>query len=192
VKTTITIGILSCAVLFFAAAYAWRAPKVVQSAAGPRRWNSHAIEGAFEGVQVREQDPTHAAIEFLYDLDNRTESDFQLASGPSTMIMKRLKADGSLSSDTQARLVSAAFVPTNNRTRIALEITDSFPWPAKQDASANQAFRDFVERETSGVKSFVIFDRTSRYQIDLPIELASIADATVPRRSSGTTPRSAN
>ena len=186
VKKTITIGILSCAVLFFAAAYAWRAPELVQSAAGPKPWDSHAIEATFEGVQVREVDPTHAKVDFLYDLDNRTNSDFQLASAQSTVIMKRLKADGSLSADTLARLASAAFIPTNNRTRIAIELADTFPWPGKPDATADQAFRDFVTRETSGVQGFVIFDQARRYQIELPINLASATAGAARQRAAGT------
>ena len=183
-KKTIAIGILSCAVLFFAAAYAWRAPKAVQSAAGPKPWNSNAIEATFEGVQVREVDAAHANIEFLYDLDNRTNSDFELESGPDAVIMKRLAADGSLSSDTQARLTSTAFIPTNNRTRIAIEMGDAFAWPAKPDAAADQAFRDFVVRETSGVQGFVIFDQAWRYQIELPINLASVPTGAGPQQPS--------
>jgi hypothetical protein len=193
VKKTIIIGAVACAVLFFAAAYAWRAPQLVHSAAGPKPWDSHAIEATFEGVQVQEIDPTHATIGFLYDLDNRTNSDFQLASGPSVVIMKRLKADGSLSSEAQARLGSAAFIPTNNRTRISLKMTDTFAWPAKQDANADESFRDFVARETSGVQGFVIFDQASRYQIELPIDLAK-APATATRDAqipTGTTAKTA-
>lgn len=189
---TIIIGILSCAVLFLAAAYAWRAPKLVQSAAGPKPWNSQAIDAAFEGVQVREVDPTHADIDFLYDLDNHTDSDFELASGPSTVIMKRLKADASLSSDPRARLASAAFVPTNNRTRMAIEVADTFSWPGKPGAAADQAFRDFVTRETAGIKGFVIFDQASRYQIELPIDLATATATAVRPAPTGTPSRPAN
>jgi hypothetical protein len=191
VNKTIIIGILSCAVLFFAAAYAWRTPKLVQSAAGPKPWDSHAIDAAFEGVQVREVDPAHADIEFLYDLDNHTDSDFQLASGASTVIMKRLKADASLSSDTRARLASAAFVPTNNRTRMAIEVTDTFTWPAKPGAAADQAFRGFVARETAGVEGFVIFDQASRYQIELPIDLATATATAAPPAPTGAASRPA-
>ncbi len=152
----------------------------MQYADGQKPWNSRAIESAFAGVQVREVDAAHASVVFLYDLDNRTGSDYQLTPGPSAVIMKRLKADGSLSSDTRARLVSAAFVPTNNRTRIAVELTHPFAWPAKSDAAADQTFRDFVARETSGLQGFVIFDQTSRYEIELPINLAAAPPAPSP------------
>jgi hypothetical protein len=176
-KKTIIIGLLSCAVLFLAAAYAWREPRLVQHAAGQTPWNSRAIESAFKGIQVREVDAAHASLVFLYDLENSATSDFQLTPGPGVVIMKRLKADGSLSSNTQARLVSGAFVPTNNRTRVELEVTDPFNWPAQRNAAAEQSFRDFVARETSGLQGFVIFDQNSRYEIDLPIDLAATPPA---------------
>jgi hypothetical protein len=177
VKKTIIIGLFSCAVLFLAAAYAWREPRLVQHAAGQTPWNSRAIASAFKGIQVREVDATHASVVFLYDLENRAAGDFQLKPGPSIVIMKRLKADGSLSSNTQARLASGAFVPTNNRTRIELEVTDRFNWPAQRNAAADESFRDFVARETSGLQGFVIFDQNSRYEIDLPIDLAATSPA---------------
>jgi hypothetical protein len=125
-------------------------------------------------------DATHAALDFVYDLENRTASDFEVAPGPSAVIMKRLKSDGSLSSDPNARLLSVAFIPINNRTRLTVEMTELFDWPAKQDSDADQSFREFVSRETSGLEGFVIFDQNSRYEIDLPINLAT-STASVPR-----------
>lgn len=172
-KKIIVVGILCCAVLFFAAGYFSRAPKVVHSATNQEPWNSQAIRSSFTGVQVRELDSSHAAVDFLYDLENRTNSDFELAPGPNAIVMKRLKVDGSLSADANARLTSTAFIPTNNRTRVTLEVTGHFIWPAKQDASTDQALRDLVQREASGLDGFVIFDQASRYEIVLPIDLAA-------------------
>ncbi|MGH9563602.1 MAG: hypothetical protein ACRD3S_19285 [Terracidiphilus sp.] len=172
VKSTVIIGVLCCALLFFGAAYFWHAPGVVQSAAGPKPWNTKAIGSAFTGVQVREVDPTHAAVDFVYDLENRTNSDYQLTPGPRAVVMRRLSADRSLTSDTNAHLLSAAFVPVNNRTRITIEMTEAFNWPAKQDSAANQSFRDLVTHEASDLEGFVIFDQLSRYEIELPINLA--------------------
>lgn|GEM_PF-2506442 len=180
VKKTIIIGILCCAVLFFAAGYFAHAPRTIPSSsksAAEQPWNSQAIQSSLIGVKVRELDATHAAIDFVYDLQNQTSRDYQLTPGPSAVIMKRLKTDGSLSSDPDSRLVSAAFVPTNNRTRITLEMTEPFNWPAKQDAAADQSFRDFVHRAASSLEGFVIFDQASRYEIELPINLAASAPA---------------
>jgi hypothetical protein len=176
-KATITIGIIFCALLFFVAGYVWRAPRSVHTGSDQKPWNPRAIGTSFTGVEVRELDTKHAAVDFFYNLENQTSTDFQLTPGSKAVIMKRLKVDGSLSADRDARLVSAAFVPTNNRTRIAVEITDLFDWPTKQDAAADQSLRDFVARETSGLEGFVIFDQISRYQIELPIDLATSASS---------------
>src|ERR1700722_9366720 len=62
-------------------------------------WNSRAIEATFAGVQVREVDSSNATVVFLYDLDNKTDDDYQLAAGSSLIIMSRVKSDGSLTAD---------------------------------------------------------------------------------------------
>jgi len=49
--------------------------------------NTRAIEGTLAGVRVREVDTTHAAVVFLYDLDNRTDSDYRLTKGPDVVVM---------------------------------------------------------------------------------------------------------
>lgn len=185
VKKTIVIAVISCGVLFFVAGYFSRAPRVVQSATKQQPWNSRAIQSTFKGVQVRELDSTHAAVDFVFELENRTSSDFQLTPGPSAIIMKRLKADGSLTSDPAAHLTSAVFLPTNNRTRITLEVSEPFNWPAKQDAAADQSFREFARNEVSGLDGFVIFDQASRYEVDLPIQMATSAP------SAASTPKTA-
>ncbi|MDE3168909.1 MAG: hypothetical protein KGL75_02100 [Acidobacteriota bacterium] len=172
-KRTIVIGVLCCAVLFFAAGYFSRAPRVVQSAMKQPPWNSRAIQSSLKAIQVRELDSNHAAVDFVFELENRTYSDFQLVPGPSTIIMKRLRADGSLTSEPAARLTSAVFLPTNNRTRITLEVSAPFNWPVKQDPAADESFRGFARSEVSGLDGFVVFDQVSRYEVDLPIDLGS-------------------
>jgi hypothetical protein len=170
-KSTITIGVLCCALLFLGAAYFWRSPRVVQSAAGQKPWNTTSIVSTFTGVKVRELDDAHAAVDYVFDLENRTNTDFQVTPGPSAVVMRRL-SDGSLSSDANAHLLAAAFVPVSNRTRITIEMSDAFSWPAKEGSAEDQSFRDFLSRETSGLEGFVIFDQISRYEIDLPISFS--------------------
>jgi hypothetical protein len=131
-------------------------------------WNSHAIEGTPAGVRVEEIDPTHAAVIFLYDLDNTTDTDYRLVKGPNLVIMSRLKSSGALSGDEPVALDSAAFVPARNRTRIALEVTHLFNWPGQKSAYAERAFDQLVASEVAGVSGFVLFDQTSRYEIDFP------------------------
>jgi hypothetical protein len=119
-------------------------------------------------VRVKEIDPTHAAVLLFYDLDNKTDTDYRLANGPDVVIMSRLESDGSLVSDQQVTLDSAAFVPARNRTRVAVEMSRPFDWPRQNDAVAESQFRQLVAAQISGVEGFVVFDRAARYQIELP------------------------
>jgi hypothetical protein len=142
-----------------------RNPPVEQAAAS---WNSHAINGSPVGIRVQEIDSTHAAVMFLYDLDNQTDIDYRLAKGPGIVILSRLKAGGTLSGDEQIALDSAAFVPARNSTRIALEVTHLFNWPGQKTAYAERAFDQLVTGDVAGVAGFVLFDQANRYEIDFP------------------------
>ena len=129
---------------------------------------------------MRELDSTHAAVIFFYDLDNRTDSDYRLSSGPSVVIMSRLPPNGSLSSDEPISLDSTAFVPAKNRTRISLEISHAFDWPTQRDAAAERQVRQFVVDQVGGVEGFVLFDQDTRYQIELAATSPELAQAPVP------------
>jgi hypothetical protein len=148
------------------------------STAPANAWNSRAIESTLAGVRVRELDSTHAAVVFFYDLDNRTDTDYRLASGPNVVIMSRLQPSGSLSSDEPLSLDSVAFVPAKNRTRIALEMSHAFDWPAQRDAAAERQVRQFVADQIAGVEGFVLFDQVARYQIELAATSPEVQQAT--------------
>jgi hypothetical protein len=154
-----------------AVAGVWAAPglpvaRTFAQAAAP--WNSHAVEGAFAGVRVREIDASNSAVIFLYDLNNKTDADYQLTKGPSVMIMSRLKSTGSLSSEKPVTLSDSAFVPSKNRTRISVEIKQPFPWPGRMDSRSEDRIRRLVADEVGDIQGFVLFDGSTRYQIDLP------------------------
>jgi hypothetical protein len=162
------IAASTCALLILLVTIFWRSPRAASSGTQVNPWNSAAIQSTLTGVRVREVDPTHAAVVFLYDLENQTETDYELAGGPNVVIMSRLEPSGSLSSDRQASLESAAFVPAGNRTRIALEMSHPFNWPTERDATSERAIRQFVADEVTGLDGFVLFDQTTRYRIELP------------------------
>jgi hypothetical protein len=131
-------------------------------------WNSEAIYATFAGVQVREIDSSKAALVFFYDLDNKTDADYQLAQGPNLVIMSRLKSNSSLSAEEPFVLASSAFIPARNRTRVAVEVTHPFAWPQDTDNGSPEKFRNFLQSETANISGFVLFDQPSRYQIELP------------------------
>jgi len=133
------------------------------------------MEATLAGIQVKEVDAAHATIVFSYDVDNKTDSDYSVASGPNVVIMSRLRSSGSLVANEQARLSSTAFVPARNRARIALALTQPFPWPAQRDAAADEAIRQLVTGEMAPLSAFVLFDEAKRYQIELPAAPAGAA-----------------
>jgi hypothetical protein len=164
-KIIIGVCALVCVTAIVVIAVQYRRASAAGSPANS--WNESAIKGTLAAVRVRELDPTHAAVIFFYDLENRTDNDYRLASGPDVVIMSRLQANGILSGDQQINLDAAAFVPAKNRTRIALEITHAFDWPAQRDGAGERQLRQFVADEVSGLASFVLFDQSTHYQIEL-------------------------
>jgi len=160
--------LIACAVLLLLVFILGRLASTKSPATHAGSWNSDAIEGTCAGIRVREIDPAHAAVDFLYDLDNKTDADYQLVKGPNILIMDRLKPAGTLGPDQRVGLDSTAFVPAKSRTRITLEITHSFNWPRQQDAAADREFNQLVTGDLSGLLGFVLFDQTGRYRIELP------------------------
>ena len=141
----------------------------VHASRGPEgAWNSSAIAASFAGVRVQQVDDANANVLFLYDLDNHSGADYTLTSSPSLVIMGRLKSTGSLSPEPQYHLASNVFLPSGNRTRITLEITQPFHWPAQVDTAAEVQFREMVTRTVSDLAGFVLFDPGTHYQVELP------------------------
>ncbi len=136
-------------------------------------WNSASVRGSFAGLQVHEVDPGHVQLIFYYDLDNESDADYQLTKGPETVVMTRLKSNGSLSSDEPMELDHSVFLPARNRTRISLQTTQVFGWPSGMQAGqigpVNQdKFRTLVTQEVGSVSGFVLFDQAKHIQIELP------------------------
>lgn len=167
-KKIAVTGLATCAFLLLLTLVVARYARHATPAKQTPPWNSHAIEGTPAGIRVQEIDPTHAAVIFLYDLDNETDTDYHLARGPNIVVMSRLKPGGTLSADEPVTLDSAAFVPARNRTRIALKVSHLFNWPGQSGAYAERQFNQLVTGDVNGVAGFVLFDQANRYEIDFP------------------------
>jgi hypothetical protein len=174
-KTLVIFSMLVACILVLVVFVLPRAPvnEPVEKRAPASAWNSSAIQSSFAGVQVKEVDATHAALIFSYDLDNNTDTDYQLTKGPTTVVMTRLKAGGSVSSAEAVELDNSVFLPARNRTRIAVEIKRNFNWPASlpgaQIGPVNQEkFRGLVAQEVENLSGFVVFDQATHFQIELP------------------------
>lgn len=178
----VAIGAVACLLVLSLVLRLERFARGRSPAAAAAPWNLGAMQATLAEIQVKEVDAAHAAIVFSYDLDNKTGSDYRLASGPNVVIMSRLRSGGSLAAVEQASLTSTAFVPAGNRARIALALTRPFPWPAQRDAAAEEAIRQLVTGEVAGLSAFELFDQANRYQIELPAASPGAADIV------GTTP----
>lgn len=139
----------------------------------PSPWNSGAIQSTFAGVQVQQADAAHATLVFSFDLDNNTDTDYRFPKGPGTIVMTRLKSNGSLSSAEPIELDNSVFLPARNRTRIEVQVKRPFNWPAglpeTQIGPINQVkFRQLVTDEVANLSGFVMFDTATHFQIELP------------------------
>jgi hypothetical protein len=137
-----------------------------RSGSTPKPWNSSAITATYVGAQLRELDPGKATVFLAYEVQNHTDSDYQLADGPRALVMSRLRTDGSLSSQEQVRLSYPTFLPARQRARIALEIPSAFNWPADNDPAFQDRLRDLVNQKLAEVQAFVLFDQADRFEIE--------------------------
>lgn len=134
----------------------------------PKPWNSTAITASYVGAQLRELDSGNAALYLAFEVQNHTDSDYQLADGPGALVMSRLRADGSLSSQQPVRLSYPTFLPARQRARVALEVPSSFAWPTDNDSVYQDKLRDFVNQKLVDVQAFVLFDQADRFEIEFP------------------------
>ena len=134
----------------------------------PKPWNSTAITASYVGAQLRELDSGNAALYLAFEVQNHTDSDYQLADGPGALVMSRLRADGSLSSQQPVRLSYPTFLPARQRARVALEVASSFAWPTDNDSAYQDKLRDLVNQKLGDVQAFVLFDQADRFEIEFP------------------------
>ena len=113
-------------------------------------------------------DSGNAALYLAYEVQNHTDSDYRLADGPQALVMTRLRADGSLSSQQQVKLSYPTFLPARQRARVALEILSPLGWPGENDSAFQDKLRDFVNQRLAEAQSFVLFDQSDRFQIEFP------------------------
>ncbi len=145
----------------------------------PKPWNSSAITASYVGAQLRQLDSGNAALYLAYEVTNHTDSDYRLADGPGALVMGRLRADGSLSSQQPVRLSYPTFLPARQRARVALEVPSAFGWPDESDTAYQDKLRDFVNQKLMDVQAFVLFDQADRFEIEFPsgwqeLKLASV------------------
>jgi len=134
----------------------------------PGSWNQNAIKATYVGGQLRQVDNSLAGLYLSYDLENNTDRDYRLADAAGIVIMSRLMSGHSLSQEEPIRLSYPAFLPANQRVRIAIEISYPLVWPAPEDRALENKLKDFVKQRLAKVEGFVLFDEVNHCQVELP------------------------
>jgi hypothetical protein len=142
----------------------------------PKGWSREGIKAVYVATQLREVDKAHSSLILSYDLNNLTDLDYRIAEGAGVVILSRLKSDGSLSQQEAIRLNYPVFLPAKQRARLAIEISRTFAWPARDDSHYDEKLREFVRQRLTDVGGFVLFDETSHSQIDLPAAWPELQD----------------
>jgi hypothetical protein len=143
----------------------------------PKSWNRDAIKATYVASQLRETDKAHSTLTISYDLENTTESDYQLEAGSGVVILSKLKTDGSLSQQEPMRLSYPVFLPAKQHARLALEMTQPFAWPAKEDPGYEDKLRGFVKERLTKVGEIVLYDQASHCELELPGAWRELQDA---------------
>jgi len=141
-------------------------------------WNREAIKATYVASQLKETDKAHSTLTLTYDLENNTDSDYHLDTGPDVVIQSRLKSGGSLSQQEPLRLSYPVFLPPKQHARLAIEMTQPFAWPPDEDPAYVDKLRAFVKERLANVGEFVLFDQASRAEVRLPGAWQGLQEAT--------------
>lgn len=134
-------------------------------------WKLDAIKASYVQSELKEIDPTHAALLLSYDLENNTNIDYRLnehGTSGDVIVMGRLRSNGSLNQEDPVRLAYPVYLPANQTVRISIEVSHPFLWPALNDPAIDEKLKDFVMQRLTKVSSFVLFDEANRCQVELP------------------------
>jgi hypothetical protein len=135
----------------------------------PRAWNTSAI--------VADGPPTFSAgddgkkIEFVYSLQNKSVTDYQIDSASSIKLLVKTK-DGTFSPPLSSEDVHLPiFVPAKQRAALLVSVPlPDFPEKGRFefDGEYHERLRAYLNDRESNIDGFALFDDLNRYQIMLP------------------------
>ena len=137
----------------------------------PKAWNSSAIAASFDYTDT-EGDPN--TIVFYYTLENRTDFDYRIESGPDITMNAKLAKEKNIESlsESTGKIDYPIFVPARKRVRFAVHITYPYPQKMKPDANLEERrkYRDavakYVTDDLANLNGFELLDAANRYDIE--------------------------
>ena len=144
----------------------------------PRPWNEKAIVASFDYAtkvaadSTGKEHPTYDSMGLYYTLLNATDADYTLPTANDIVINGLLKKENSLSGGSDLLVITNAediFIPPRQRRRLALNL--QYPLQTKEvinNDNERVVVAAFLTKTVKNLAGFVIFDKSNRYQINLP------------------------
>ncbi len=138
----------------------------------PKPWNSGALVA--DGAPGFRASDDSKYITFAYEVENRTDVDYQVESNSQIKVMVKNESDGSFSRpipEEQKPLDLPVFIPARKKAGLAIRLQLSgipVRAPSEADAQYHERLRAYLQDHLVGLGGFAIFDDLNRYEIDLP------------------------
>ena len=137
-------------------------------------WVESAIKAEFVGLSVRTDKKVFA--EFEFSTINTTNADYSLPIEVNAAFV-RSPADKGLAQVHGLAWPSGQYLPPSRRVAVKFtvpfEFTETFN---ATDASNAEKLTMFVSQQLKHIDSFVVLDRTTRYEIAFPMPLRSLGN----------------
>lgn len=140
----------------------------------PKPWNATALVAKDPPSFTSRRTGNTKDVEFTYLIENKTPSDYELASDGDVRITVKDKKGVFIATkfpNDEASLQLPIFIPAKQKAYVTLSIKNVTELPDQAAGESPEAYhermRTFLEKWT-GVGSFVLFDDSKRYQIELP------------------------
>jgi hypothetical protein len=139
----------------------------------PKPWDKQAIVAEYDGARLYgEKDD----ISFFYMLQNNTDLDYRIESKSGVEVTAKLKQEKGFSTFGAGFVTTdyPVFVPARSRVWIGLSIPYPYHTKEKDNPTPEErgqyslAVEKYVTNELTNLDGFVLFDTSSRYEIDFP------------------------
>ena len=156
------------AIIIFVLSYSWYTSR-------PRPWDTKSITSTFDRVLTEGDDNTYV---FSYIIQNNTNEDYTLTKGSDVIVSAKLKRQNSISTDNEneSNIItdSPVFAPAKQKSyfKVHINYQSKIKPPNFDNETEFNKYREAVKNELSrnfkNIDGFMIYDKTRKYQIDLP------------------------
>jgi 5-methylcytosine-specific restriction endonuclease McrA len=140
----------------------------------PKPWNTDAIKAHFATLELT-GGLDNLPVQFGYDLENTTDSNYMIGTGSSIVVMATLAQDHALSEEfgnspgSKISVSAPSFIPPKGVARITVRVAYDYPSDFTPDDKADaQKVSKYLGRKVKEISGFVAFDQFNHYQIELP------------------------